>query len=45
VYGITGTHGYTFSVPLAAGTNQLCMYGINSGAGSNTLIGCRTVTG
>jgi hypothetical protein len=45
VYGITGTHGYTFSIPLPAGSNQLCMYGINTGAGSNTLIGCRTVTG
>jgi phage baseplate assembly protein gpV len=45
VYGLTGSHGYSFTVALPAGRNQLCMYGINTGAGSNTQLGCRTVTG
>jgi hypothetical protein len=43
--GISGTHGYAFSVPVARGTNQLCMYAINVGAGSNSQLGCRSVTG
>jgi hypothetical protein len=44
-FGITGEHGYSFSIALPPGQDRLCMYGINSGAGSNTTIGCRTVTG
>ena len=45
VFGITGTHGYSFSIALPRGQDRLCMYGINAGTGSNTAIGCRTVTG
>jgi hypothetical protein len=45
VFGITGAHGYSFSIALPPGQDRLCMYGINSGTGSNTAIGCRTVTG
>jgi hypothetical protein len=45
VYGLTGSHGYRFTIPLPAGQNQLCMYGINTGAGVNSQLGCRTVTG
>ncbi len=40
---ITGIHGFSYSVTLAAGTNQLCAYAVNIGAGSNPLLGCRTV--
>jgi hypothetical protein len=44
-YGLTGTHGYSFSIPVPAGSNQLCMYGISLGAGPNSTLGCRTVAG
>lgn len=44
-FGITGSHGYTFTVPIPAGANQLCMYGISVGTGPNTELGCRSVTG
>lgn len=43
-YGLTGTHGYQFSIPVPAGSAQLCMYGISVGTGPNTTLGCRTVT-
>jgi hypothetical protein len=45
VFGISGSHGYSFTIPLPAGQDQLCMYGINTGTGYNTTLGCRTVTG
>ena len=45
VYGISGTHGYSFSIALPPGQDRLCMYGINTGTGSDTTVGCRTVTG
>jgi hypothetical protein len=32
-------HGFEFSIPIAGGS--VCVYGINSGAGGNSLIGCR----
>ncbi|HUP72367.1 MAG TPA: hypothetical protein VM282_04905 [Acidimicrobiales bacterium] len=37
-------HGYAVSVPARAGINVVCVYGINVGAGSNSLIGCRDVS-
>ena len=37
-------HGYTVVAAARAGTNVVCVYGINVGAGSNALIGCRLVT-
>ena len=37
-------HGYAVSVPVRAGINVVCVYGINVGAGSNRLIGCRDVS-
>jgi len=43
VFGISGTHGYTFTIPVPAGGAQLCMYGINVGPGANSTLGCRTV--
>ncbi len=45
VFGLTGTHGYSFSIAVQPGANQLCMYGINVGTGANSALGCRTVTG
>jgi hypothetical protein len=44
VWGVTGTHGFSTSVPLPAGTSTVCAYGVNVGPGSNSLLGCRTVT-
>jgi hypothetical protein len=37
-------HGYAVSVPSRAGINVVCVYGINVGIGSNSLIGCRDVS-
>lgn len=43
--GYGGGHGFAGSVrlPTAPGLYDLCAYGINQGAGSNRLLGCRTV--
>jgi hypothetical protein len=44
-WSITGVHGFSYSIPLAAGTNRLCAYGVNTGAGGgNSALGCRSVT-
>ena len=44
-WSITGVHGFSYSIPLAAGTNQLCAYGVNTGAGGgNSALGCRSVS-
>jgi hypothetical protein len=37
-------HGYSASVPAAAGTHNVCVYGINTGPGGNVLLGCKAVT-
>jgi hypothetical protein len=37
-------HGYSVRVSARAGVNVVCVYGINVGAGSNSLIGCRDVS-
>lgn len=37
-------HGFTVDVALSPGANSVCIYGINQGGGSNSLIGCRTVS-
>ncbi|MEO5840921.1 MAG: hypothetical protein ABIQ73_13440 [Acidimicrobiales bacterium] len=37
-------HGYALSVAADAGANVVCVYGINVGVGTNSLIGCRVVT-
>ncbi|HEV2886014.1 MAG TPA: hypothetical protein VGX49_03820 [Jatrophihabitans sp.] len=42
-WSITGTHGFSYSIKLAPGTNRLCAYGVNIGAGSNSLLGCRSI--
>ncbi len=37
-------HGYSFSIPVAAGSARVCIYGIEiAGTGGNVLLGCRTV--
>ncbi|MEB0201779.1 hypothetical protein QN354_08415 [Cryobacterium sp. 5I3] len=37
-------HGYYLNMATTPGTHNVCVYGINIGPGSNTLIGCKTVT-
>jgi len=38
-------HGFSASLPASAGSHQVCVYGINiAGGGSNSLLGCRTVS-
>jgi hypothetical protein len=43
-YQITGTHGFSATVSLPTGDSTICAYGVNVGPGSNSLLGCRTVT-
>jgi hypothetical protein len=42
-FSASGTHGYAKTLTLADGTNTVCAYAINVGAGNNTTLGCRTV--
>jgi hypothetical protein len=44
VFGVDSKHGYNLPLTLDAGSYDVCAYGINTGAGSNTLLGCRAVT-
>jgi D-alanyl-D-alanine carboxypeptidase len=37
-------HGFDMTVPAQQGPQTICLYGIDSGPGSNALIGCRTLT-
>ncbi|PJJ71223.1 hypothetical protein CLV46_0765 [Diaminobutyricimonas aerilata] len=37
-------HGFNVSIPASSGTHNVCVYGINVGAGSNRLFGCWTAT-
>ncbi len=37
-------HGFVEKLTLAAGSNQICVTAINTGAGGNSAFGCRTVT-
>ncbi len=43
-YGATGTHGFKATLPLPAGTNNICAYAVSTIGNGNTLISCRTVT-
>lgn len=36
--------GFSFRAPAVTGTHQVCIYGINVGAGINTLLGCRQIS-
>jgi hypothetical protein len=43
--GYGPTHGFNRTIGgLTAGSHQVCVYGLNVGAGSNTLLACRTIT-
>ena len=44
VYRITGNHGYSVTIPLAAGPHLVCAYAIDTSGGINPEIGCRIVT-
>jgi hypothetical protein len=33
-------HGWSVSLDLAAGTHKVCVFGINTGTGTNALLGC-----
>lgn len=41
--GYGAAHGFAVVVPSLGGTRQVCTFGINVGAGTNQLIGCRSV--
>ncbi|MEO7288824.1 MAG: hypothetical protein ABI140_18080, partial [Jatrophihabitantaceae bacterium] len=43
-YRISGTHAYSYSLPLHSGSNNLCVYAINRGNGANSTLGCPAVT-
>jgi hypothetical protein len=44
-YSIGGQHGFDVQVPLTAGEDQVCVYGIGLAAGNNKQLACRTVQG
>ncbi len=37
------THGYRIAVPVAEGSNSVCLYAINVGQGSNIQLGCQPI--
>jgi hypothetical protein len=43
-YGKGAAHGYDVTVPAAVGSHQVCVYAINTPAGTNPQLACRTVT-
>lgn len=42
--GYGPSHGYSATFGASPGAHTVCVYGINVGAGANSLLGCRTVT-
>jgi hypothetical protein len=42
--GYGAAHGFGATITAAPGATQVCAYGINTGAGGNSLLGCRAVT-
>ena len=44
IYNRGANHGYSWTFKVGPGTHNVCVYGINSTPGPNTLIGCRTVS-
>ncbi|HSO92127.1 MAG TPA: hypothetical protein VLR70_13355, partial [Arthrobacter sp.] len=42
--GYGSAHGFVESIAASAGSHRVCVYGINTGAGGHTLMGCQTVT-
>jgi hypothetical protein len=44
-WGYGNLHGYTATISASPGTHNVCAWAINvTGAGSNTLLGCRSIT-
>ncbi len=43
IFGITGSHGLSETVPLRLGSNQVCAYGIDLTGDGNPLLRCATV--
>jgi hypothetical protein len=43
-YGKGANHGFTWTLNLGAGSHSVCVYGIDTAGGSNSLLGCRTFT-
>jgi hypothetical protein len=39
-YSMGANHGFAATVPASSGPHRVCAYGINTGAGGHTLIGC-----
>jgi hypothetical protein len=37
-------HGYTATYAAGPGVHSVCSYGINVGAGTNVVLGCRAIT-
>lgn len=37
------SHGYSSTISAAVGTHSLCAYAVNIGAGSDAVLGCRTI--
>ncbi len=42
--GYGSAHGFSVSIPATPGSHEVCVYGINTGAGANSVIGCRTIS-
>jgi hypothetical protein len=42
--GFGAAHGYSTVISASPGRHEVCAYGINAGGGSNSHLGCRTVT-
>ena len=38
-------HGYSLELPVGPGAHTVCVYAINTGAGSSRLLGCRVLSG
>lgn len=44
VYGRGANHGYSWTFQVPPGAHNVCVYGINSTPGPNTVLGCRAVS-
>lgn len=43
-YGLGDRHGFAEFIPMTSGSHTVCVYPINTGAGGNSWLGCRTIT-
>ena len=44
VFGMGDRHGFTTTMSAPPGSHSVCLYAINTPAGANATLGCRTVT-